>query len=88
MGEQTKKSERPAPKEPSLLQCTAPPHLRAVDPALLEGALVWVAGTHMTVLTPVAGVRAANTGHAPGEGSGFRNNRESHTTLQNALGNK
>lgn len=41
---------------------------------------MWVAGTHMAVLTPVAGVRTANTGHAPGEGSGFRNNRESYTT--------
>lgn len=45
-----------------------PPHLGAVDPALLEGALVRVAGTHVAVLTPVAGVRAANAGHAPGGG--------------------
>lgn len=35
----------------------------------------------MTVLTPVAGVRAANTGHTPGGRSGFRNNREGHTEL-------
>lgn len=36
-----------------------------------------VAGTHVAVLTPVAGVRAANAGHAPGGGGeGFRNNRE------------
>lgn len=42
-----------------------PPHLGAVDPALLEGALVGVAGTHVAVLTPVAGVRAADAGHAP-----------------------
>lgn len=46
-----------------------PPHLGAVDPALLEGALVRVAGTHVAVLTPVAGVRAANAGHAPGGGA-------------------
>ena len=63
------------------MQRTAPPHLRAVDPALLKGALLWVAGTHMAVLTEVAGVRTANTGHKPGEGSGFRNNREGYTTL-------
>lgn len=81
MGDQTKKSEVSPQGAQPLPQCTAPPHLRAMDPALLEGTLMWVAGTHVTVLTPVAGVRAANTGHAPGGESGFRNNREGYTAL-------
>lgn len=64
---------RPKTEKPEASPCGAqsprarlPPHLRAVDPALLEGALVGVAGTHVAVLTPVAGVRAADAGHAPG----------------------
>lgn len=75
--------EKPAPTEPSpLAHARHPPHLGAVDPSLLEGALVGVAGTHVAVLTPVAGVRAANAGQAPGgvgvggREKGFRNNRE------------
>lgn len=39
-----------------------------------------VAGTHMAVLTPVAGVGAADAGHAPGE-RGFANNTEDQAGL-------
>lgn len=62
-----RKAEKPAgsPRGAQPPRARHPPHLRAVDPALLEGALVGVAGTHVAVLTPVAGVRAANAGHAP-----------------------
>ncbi len=47
------------------IYCTGQTDLRHVDAALLEGAIVGILGTHVSIFAPVAWKGAVHTGEAP-----------------------
>lgn len=47
------------------MYCIGQTNLRHVDAALLEGAVIGIVGTHMSIFAPVAWKRAIHTGETP-----------------------